>query len=97
MNDTDLTGSISRAADGTYDLTSSEPKAVVRIRFLADNPNGAGPRYRCTEYLHAANKPSSELIDMLADMGHFTVQIVDVVLVCESCQYPFDGMTHPAC
>ncbi|GAA3148657.1 MULTISPECIES: hypothetical protein [Rhodococcus erythropolis group] len=97
VSDVHPEGFIPRSADGTYNLNTNYPKAEVRVRFVASNPTPISNKYSGTEYLRAANLSSNTLIPMLEDLGHFAVQIVDVVLVCQSCQFPIDGMTHPAC
>lgn len=90
-------GYIPRSADGAFDLTTTEPRAVVRVRFTAVNPAAGPVPYRGTEYLPAANEPSSVLTSLLEQRGHAVDRIADVALVCEACQYPIGALTHTAC
>lgn len=90
-------GYIPRSADGTFDLATTEPRAVVRVRFTAVNPTPGTIPYRRTEYLRAANQPSTVLTSLLEQRGHVVERIADVALVCEACQYPIGALTHTAC
>lgn len=90
-------GYVPRSNDGTYDLTTTEPRAVVRVRFMAASAIPGRPSHRGTEYLPAANQPSSVLIPQLIARGHDVDVLVDVAIVCEACQYPVGALTHTAC
>ncbi|ATI36454.1 hypothetical protein CPI83_30120 (plasmid) [Rhodococcus sp. H-CA8f] len=90
-------GPLTRAADGTYDLSTPEPRAVVTVKFRGKAPGGGNSTYERTERLRAANQPSSVLVPMLEAMGVHVEEILDVTLVCEACHYPADGLVHTGC
>lgn len=97
MNEPTPKGVITRAADGTYDLTTTEPRAVVRVRFTGRAPGAGNPLYERVEYLGAANQPSSVLAPMLELRGVHLVEILSVALVCEACHHAADGLVHTGC
>jgi hypothetical protein len=88
---------LTRAADGTYDLSTPEPRAVVTVKFRGKVPGGGDSTYERTERLRAANQPSSVLVPMLEAMGVHVEEILEVTLVCEACHYPADGLVHTGC